>query len=236
MAQALKLISEKIHLPLVLRSAVFSLAWLYLPFWAFFVLALYFYFVPLFHPGKLAPPFLAIIFFMALEPRGFLLAVLFAALFYLILGIKDFILINRQAAYEALVLLLVFFLAIEFFKGAESWSGFLPVIYSLAASLLAFLLLRSFGEYIGLGGAETRNRSVFLALAAFFFWQMLLVLSFAPLNFLYQSAILIVAVAVFLELVLDRVSGALTRRRALLQFSIFLVFAAVILGSAQWGL
>ena len=46
MAGKLKSISRQIHWSLLLKAAVFALAWFFVPFWLFFLIALYLYFIP----------------------------------------------------------------------------------------------------------------------------------------------------------------------------------------------
>ncbi|MEK9180038.1 MAG: hypothetical protein AAB897_01330 [Patescibacteria group bacterium] len=239
MVRRLGSISGKIHLPLAAKSAAYALAWFYLPFWAFLILALYFYFVPLFHPGRTALPFAILLFFAAVEAANIWLAILFAAIFYLIIGVKDLVLIKREEASEVLSLTLIFLLAIKFFSSVDRWDDARAIFYSLILSAVFFFLAKSFvigGKFSGAGEQNFRERSIALAALSFYISQILLVLTFLPLNFLYQSAIFIVAAAISLELVYDHFSLRLDRRRLLLQFSIFFVFMAVILGSAQWTL
>lgn len=73
-------------------------------------------------------------------------------------------------------------------------------------------------------------------IVAFLVWEFMLALLFVPLNFLYQSMLLLLATTILFEITLDYLGGRLTRRRTLINFSTFLVLAVIILGSAQWGL
>lgn len=240
MAAKLRLILKQTHWSLALKAILFGVAWLFLPLWAFFLLGLYFYLVPLFRPLMLALPFFVVLFFAATEPASVWLAVLFSVLFYMILGIKDFILIRRQPVHEVLVLSLLFLIFVRFFSVVDSWSGYIVLFYSLALGVVLFSLARGFMVYGDITEASVRalarRRDVALAVIAFILWQITLVLIFAPLNFLYQSAILFVVATLCLEFAYDYLNGNLTRRRALTNFSIFFVFLVVILGSAQWGL
>ncbi len=240
MAEKLELtsITKRIHWPLLIKAAAFGFSWFILPFWLFLVIGIYFYFVPLFRPKDLAFPFAALIFFAYTEERSFLLAVLFAALFYLIIGVKDLILINRQSAKEVLSLLFALFLAVKFFSFADSWNRTSILGYSFIASIFVFFLAKLFITSDLASGRETANKKTIISLLAvsFFIWQMFLVLVYLPLNFLYQSAIFIVTATIFLELFSDHIRSVLTRRKILLHFSIFLVFVATILVSAQWAL
>jgi hypothetical protein len=240
MAARLKSILGRIHWSLLLRAAIFGFAWLVLPFWLFLILALYLYFVPFFEIKKLAVPFLAVIFFAAIEPKGTLLAVIFAAIFYLTLGIKDLIFIERKPAYETLVLLLAFFAIINFFSHFDSWDGGWPFLCVLAAGVLIFLLTRGFLNYGTENGpidAERfRRGSVFGAIVGLVSSQIIIAALFLPLNYLYQSALAFLVVALAVEFSSDCLGGRLTRRVVLANLSIFLAFAVIILESANWTL
>lgn len=232
-------IAKRIHWPLLIKAAAFGFSWFLLPFWLFLAIGIYFYFMPLFRPKDLAFPFAALIFFAYTEERSLLLAILFAALFYLIIGVKDLILINRQSAKEILALLFALFLAVKFFSSADNWSGLSVLGYSFVASVFVFFLAKLFIRSDSASGNDEmagKKTTIALLAASFFIWQLFLSLVYLPLNFLYQSAIFIVTATIFLELISDHIRSALTKRKILLQFSIFLVFAATILVSAQWAL
>ncbi len=220
---------------LLVKSVIFALAWLYLPFWIFFLAAVYFYLVPLFRPGRLLLPFAAIIFFSFIEEPSALFAFLFGAIFFLIIGIKDLILINRGAATEALSLLLSFLLSIEYFLNISRWDSFWVVFWAFLAATPIFFLSRLFiGQEDGRACKQGR-RDTTLVVTAFLIMQLLIALTFAPLNFLYQSAIFFVFALILLECAADYCAGLLSRRKILLNLSIFFIFVSIILGSAQWG-
>lgn len=134
---------------LPLRAVIFGLGWFLLPFWLFVLLALCLYLVPFFGVKRFFLPFLAIIFFAAIEPRNFLFAIVFAGVFYMILGVKELVFIERKSAYEALTLLVEFFAFIKFFPYFDSWSGYWPFMCSLLLGFFVFLLSMGFLNYGG---------------------------------------------------------------------------------------
>lgn len=235
----LKLTLDQIHWSLVLRAVLFGLVWFFLPLWAFFIVAAYLYLVPLFRPFRLAPPLLITLFFAAVHTPSFWLAVLLAVLFYLILGIKDLIFIDRFSAYELLALLIVFVMLVKFFSFYSG--GFVNAAF-FASSLMAgayFLLVRSFGDYevnLRTGGSFPRRLNVFAAATAFIFWQLALSLLFLPLNYFYQSAVLFVVAAVFIEWLRDYLAHNLRRSKLLWSFSILFVVLILVFGTVEWGL
>lgn len=238
METKLKSIFGRIHWSLALKAAIFSLGWFFLPFWAFLLIALYFYFSPLFRPLTLALPFSLLILFAAAEPKGVPLAVFFAVLFYLILGIKDLILINRKESYEALVLLLSFLMFVTFFVRLDGGIDLRALPYSLATVTAFVFLALCFLRY-DLGFEEKnvrRRRNIALGLTGILLWQISLAALFLPINFLYQAAILFLAAAMALTLMADYFANRLSRQRILVDFSIALVVLVFILGSASWGL
>ncbi len=238
MVEKLRLASRQIPWSLVLRAAVFAIAWLYLPFWLFLLIVLYLYLSPLFQPLKLALPFLLLLFFTAAEPATVWRAVFFAVLFALILGIKDLIFIERKSAYEILILLLLFPLYIIFFSHFDSWQGFSPFASSLLISLVFFFLCRGFLRYGKDPSFDNipRAASVAVGITSLMVWQLALAMLFLPISFLYQSAIAFLATVLLLEAIFHYIERSLVRERILLHFSVFFIFLVIILGSAHWGL
>lgn len=209
-----------------------------LPFWLFVILALYFYLIPFFGIKKFALPFSAIIFFAAIEPKNALFAVIFAGAFYLIFGVKDLIFIERKPAYETLAMLLAFFAFIDFFSHFDSWDGWWTFLCVFIAGIFIFLVTRGFFNY----GVESdifarekfRQGWVFAAIVGLVSAETMIVGLFLPLNYLYQSALAFLATALATEFSSEYLEGKLVRRTMLANLSIFLAFAVIILGSANW--
>ncbi|MDO8536749.1 MAG: hypothetical protein Q7R94_00695 [bacterium] len=253
MVEKLKSILKPIHWSLVLKSAAFGASWFFLPLWAFLVLAFYFYFIPLFKPLELSPPFFLTIFFAAIEPANVWLAIFFAVIFYLILGVKDLIFINRKSSYEVLALLLLFLTFIKFFSHFDSWDGNSAFFGAFFVSLVFFLLAEGFLRYgsspeFSSGEMDVENKlplerlvkikfaKIAAGIMAFCIYALILVLLFLPMNFLYQSALLLVVAAILFEFLIDYGQGTLVRKKLISGLSIFFVFLVIILESAQWTL
>lgn len=204
------------------------------------LVAFYLYLVPFFSIKRFALPFLAIIFFAAIEPKGVFFALVFAATFYLILGIKDLIFVERKPAYEVLVLLLVFFSFINFFSNFGSWNGLRPFLCVFIVGVFVFLLLAGFLNYGGkedglLSEERLRRGKISAAIAGLVVSQITIALLFLPLNYLYQSALAFLVALSVVELLSDYLAGGPTRRAVLINLSVFLAFAVIILGSANWA-
>jgi len=227
---------------LVIRAAIFGLAWLLLPFWLFLLIALYFYFRPFFRPLKLFFPFLMTLFFAFTGQPGFLSAVFLSVLFYLLLGIKDLVFVDRKSSHEVLIMLLMFLTLTRLFSYYGSWGAPSAFFCAFAVGIVFFILANSFASEYGNGaraavaGKPLKSEQIIPAIAALASWQLTLAAFFLPLNFLYQSALTFLSVAILLELISDHLGGALTRRRILVYFSAFSVFFVLILGMAQWTL
>src|ERR1700722_12935955 len=109
MVEKLKSISKQIHWSLLARAALFALFWFFLPFWLFFLLALYLYFIPFFQERTLPVPFFILLLLTFIESPGIFFAVIFGLLFYYLLLIKNLVLIDRKSGYELFVLAITFF-------------------------------------------------------------------------------------------------------------------------------
>ena len=104
-------------------------------------------------------------------------------------------------------------------------------------TLLFFFLSRGFLRHTIVSSELThKNRSrISLFVLDFLLCQLLLGILILPLNFLYQTAFFFLVAAVLIESVFDYLCGTLTSRRLLGNFSVFLVFSVLILGSAPWS-
>ncbi|MBI2048893.1 MAG: hypothetical protein HYT29_00400 [Parcubacteria group bacterium] len=212
--------------------------WLFLPGWAFLILSLYFYFVPVFHPWKLFLPFLVFLFLAFASPMNFGFALMLAALFYMILGIKDLIFIDRRSVYEILVLILIFLLHIWFFANLGSLPGSVSLLSAFLLSAVSCLLYReslSYGNNLWFTAGPSKNGTMTLWLVWLLISQVSLAALFLPLNFLYQSALAFFLSATLFGLLSLSANDVITRARVLLYFSASFVFLVTLLGLAPWG-
>jgi len=241
MAARLKSISRQIHWSLLLKAAVFALAWFWLPFWLFFFVALYLYFVPLFQSRKLAVPFFVLLILSYAQPPSALFALVFGAIFYAIFLIKDLLVIDRRSAYELLVLALSFLLLrgfyMKFDEGIEGWA----LWYAFLAAAALALLVRSFLDALsGEGPVEAHFRRREEHMAGWFSFlllaQTLIAGLFLPLDFIYQSALVFLVVVLLVELLQEHFSTGLSRTKILTTAMTVFTLFVVVLGSARWGL
>lgn len=230
MVEKLKSISRRIHWSLVLKAAVFALAWWFLPFWLFFLISLYLYCIPWFQTDALAVPFFILLILCFVQPPSILFAAVFGAIFYVALLIKGLLLINRRSAYELLVLALAFLLLRDFyltFNSGVSGTAFFGALF-LAAALA--LLLRC------LVNADRDIMRVVTWLSFLLFTQILFVGLFLPVDFVYQSITVFLAVVLLIDLIPEAVSGAITRNKILTTATTIFALSVIVLTSARWGL
>jgi hypothetical protein len=232
MAEKLKSISRQIHWSLLLRAALFALAWFFLPFWLFLLVALYLYLIPFFNSRRLFWPFFALLVLTYLEPGNLVYLIFFAAFFYYLLLIKNLLLIDRKSAYELLVLALSFFLIRSFYEqlgtglltAASLWYGF------LLAVLIGFLV-GSFIRYFSENAGKDPVRRLSAWLVFILVWQFLSLGLFLPLDFVYQSAVVFLASVLVIDLVPEHSS----ERSWTVGATVCLLLVIVVL-SAHWGL
>jgi hypothetical protein len=221
---------------LLLRAAGFALAWFFLPFWLFFLIALYLYFVPLFRMRFLDALFFAILVLAYIHPVNFLFAVLLFGLFAYILLIKNLLLIDRKSAYELLVFALTFFLLRDFYGQFNAGISFVAVGWGLLLALLIGVLLNSFMSSQGAVGDKPGMRRISSWLCFLVMWQLIILALFLPLDFIYQSIIVFLLGITILDLVPEYYLGSLTREKIYLTGTTVFAVLVIVLASARWVL
>ncbi len=250
MAAKLKSITKLIHWSLLARALVFALSWLYLPFWIFLLLALYCYFVPAFHAGRLFILFFTLIVLCYVDPANavgassglvgaFLMALIFGAIFYYLLLKKDLLLIDRTTAHELLTMVLSFFLFREFFMAfnqgptgaALAWAFLTALLWS---RLLNNLMVRQFEDMFVQEEHPLVLRRTSVWLSFILMAQALIVVLFLPLNFIYQSTIAFLVAALLIELLPDHVARTLSQEKIQLASSVVFALTVIVVGVAKW--
>jgi len=238
MEAKLRSILKRIHWSLVLRAAVFALAWLWLPFWVFFLLSFYLYLIPFFRPGKLAIPFSALLLLTFIQPPGALVALVFGAMFYAILLIKDLLLIDRRSAHELITLALSFLLLRDFYMKFNEGIGGPALFYSFLTAVVLGLLMLSY-----MGSSHEDDAAIAwpmertaIWLSFLFLWQILIAGLFLPLDFIYQSVVVFLVVVLLIDLVPEHIFGGLSKTKTLMAASVIFALFVIVLGSARWGL
>ncbi len=219
---------------LLIKACIFSIGWLVLPLWAFFILSLYFYLVPFFQPFKLLIPFILTLLAAAILPYGFWFAVLLGILFFLLFGIKNLILVNRFDNHQLIVFLILFLMFFVFFLNFENWQEWAISLVSFWIGLSFFFLFNELADYSRVSGES--KKIIVSVLGSFLIWQAAMVILFLPLNYFYQTALLFLSSVILTDILLGYLGGIIGRRKMLVDFSIFFVIAVVILASANWGL
>ncbi len=137
------------HFPWVvlLKALAIAAAWIVFPSWIFVATTIGFYFIPIFQPLSLLWPLILALAFATTIGFGFSQTVFVVAIFFLILGIKDLVFIDRRAAYQTLVLLMLFAGALMLFFGAPNTSRLSSAWGAFAFGVLAWILISEFLPY-----------------------------------------------------------------------------------------
>ncbi len=237
MAERLKSISRRIHWSSLLKAGIFALAWYWLPFWLFLFVALYLYFMPWFHVGKLAVPFFALLLLAYLETPGIAFALVFAVVFYAILLIKDLIVIDRRSAHEFLMLVLTFLLLRDFYLRFDGGVGGVALFSTfLMAAALTLLLKNLISAFSRDAGVDPMVRRSALWLSFITLAQVLIMGLFLPVDFISQSLVVFLIAVLFADLLPEYLSAGLTRTKILTTSMTVLSLLVIVLASAHWGL
>ena len=221
---------------LCIRALLCGLVWALFPFWAFALLASYFYFIPLFRPTRYPASFLGALIFSALLPDAAWAAALVALAIFVILGIKDMVIVERRGFYEAFIFGIMFTAFFAIYARFEMWDPPVGLFWLLGAMCLFYAMSREFLRETFRAAPDAGARltsSTFLV--AFLIWQMGAALFFLPVNFLYQTALLFLCLVILFRIVLEEAEGMLDRRRILVYASIAFVFLVFSLTAVEWG-
>jgi hypothetical protein len=171
-----------------------------------------------------------------LVPTGLWAALFLSALFFFILGVKDLILIDRVASFRFLLYLFLFIAFFYSFSRFDYGLTLASFLWFFLLSLLFAFLLGNFFGYSRLGTEKKRFRSVSLALLTLLLFELTLVISFLPLNFLTATILTFVAAVILFELTADYFSGRLTSVRIMGYGTIFFVVYTLILASQGFSI
>ncbi|MBS3903279.1 MAG: hypothetical protein KGZ30_02785 [Anaplasmataceae bacterium] len=228
MEEKLKSALEPIHWSLLLRSLVVLAAWYFLsPLTTTLVLVVV-YFTPLYRSGAFLPALLVLTFAVfSVEPDLLRMFILGGAI-YLLLGVKNLVVVDRASAYQALVILLFFFLWSQFFlmvKGAYSGIMFLSLVF--------IALLFYFFSWRTLNLKETNfypiHYKLVLCLGSFLIFQWGLVLMILPWPTYAKIATALLGTGLTLEVTTQRFYQQLEDRSLALYFSLLFISIAALI-------
>jgi len=234
MAEKLKLILRPIPWSLLLKALAFGAGWLILPFWAFVVLAILLYFLPMFQVLKLLFPFVLTLILAYLVPPSLWAGLFLSALFFFILGVKDLVLIDRAAAFRFLLYILLFIAFFYSFSQFDSGLTIYSFSWFFVVSALFTLLLGNFFRYSGLGLEKKRFKNTALSILGLLLFEFSLAILFLPLNFFVSALLLFTVAVIFFELSADYFSGRLTARRILGYGTVFFLVYILIFASQNF--
>ncbi|MDE2019320.1 MAG: hypothetical protein KGJ13_03150 [Patescibacteria group bacterium] len=219
------------------RALIFALAWLYLPLWAFILLALWCYFTPLFNAGRFFTPFLVLMAIVLAEAPSAVMAVILALIFYYLLLIKDLLVIDRATAHELLTILLSFFLfRVFFFNLSHGPTGAALAWAFLAALLWSMLLNNLIVSLVVFKDGHQGVRRIIDWISFLLMAEALTVVLFLPLNFIYQSILVFLVAILFIELLPDHISGVLQPSKIRLTGTVVFTLTVIVLAAAKWGI
>jgi hypothetical protein len=237
MEEKLKSISKRIHWSLVLKAAIFAVAWFVLPFWLFLLVALYLYFVPFAGSASVALPFLVLLLVSGFESSNVGFALIFGIIFYYILLIRDLFIIDRKSAYEIVVLALSYLLLRVFFMKAGADFGGASLFYSFFVAGIFSMMLSNFIANFSDAFKDVRPfRRMINWISFILMWQLLIVGLFLPLDFVYQSAIVFLLSMILIDLLPSYIIGQLSRVKTLVTGSVIFILLTIIVSSARWSL
>jgi hypothetical protein len=239
MEEKLKSILKRTHWSSLLKAVAFGAAWWLFPFWLFLLIALYLYFVPFSGTAKIAVPFFVLLVISFFEGQNIIWAVIFAAIFYFVMLIRDLLIIDRKSAYEILVLILSYLLIRNFFLKVGGDFGGFSLIYSFFIAVLFGGMLSSYMNNFSITDSEPEARSFRRTVSGVFFilmWQLLIVGLFLPLDFIYQSAVVFLVAAIFIDVVPHYIFGEMSRKKVLATSTVLFALLTIVLASARWTL
>jgi hypothetical protein len=234
MEEKLRSILKRISWSSVLKAVIFGVAWWALPFWLFLLIALYLYFIPIAGTGKVSVPFWVLLLISLIQEQSLIAAVIFGIIFYFILLVKDLIIIDRRTAYEVLMLVLAYLLVRSFFLNVGGSFGLLTLLYGLVAAWAIGAFVVSFIKNFSAAPVPRSFRRMLGWLAFLLSWQLLIVGTFLPLDFLYQSAIIFLVAVIILSIIPQYVFGELSRTKVLATGSVLFALLVIVLSSARW--
>jgi hypothetical protein len=145
----------------------------------------------------------------------------FSLLFYLILGVKDLVFIKREEWHRVLNLGLIYPIFILFFFHNQDFF----VAKSLMVFLAAIFLLK-----------DLLKNKLAHWLAAFLVLEAAWAISLLPIGYINSANLAALVYFILTDLILRHLAGTLTKRRILIDVSIFAILLVLILALSRWAL
>ena len=233
----MRAVSQTMPWRLVVKAVLAAFVWYALPYWLFVILALGFYFVPVFRPFPLFVPFLILLFLTAVLPADMFGALFVGVSFFLTLGVKDLVLAKRDERYLALVVMLLFGAGMWFFADADAGGSlFGALVLGAFFFALAASYVRALGESRELS-AELRSHLrasalVSALLIAEWTWALFLL----PLSEAHRFMLFFIPAALLVSFLGEYAAGGPSRRSVLAHASIFIGSLVLLLASVEWGM
>ncbi len=189
---------------LVCRAGLAALTWWWFPFWVFFLVVNYFYWVPFFEVRAFLVPFLFLLGLGFVSPPGWWGALGIALIFFLILGVKELLFVQRTHIYEILSLLVLFFGVFYLAYFIQEISQIdLPFLFFFAG-IFFFALRESAFRYAeqsqgaqGVLSSLPRQRFIASVIPALLFWEYGVVLGGLALDPIPRAGALFAGAAAF---------------------------------------
>ena len=220
----------------LIKGAIFCLAWYLFPAWLFIPIALALYFAPFFNSGKFLAFFFAILGIYFLAPGTLAYALIGGFLLAWLLALKELFFIDRQTIGETLVLAITFFLFRTFFL-RYTIIGAGAIIGSLIVAAMIGWMIRVLEESFFRDSVETAVVEIKSTpwISALIIWQGIVVGLFMPLDFLYQSIIIFLLAVLVIDCSVTAAWKNLSREKILRTASFVFAVLVLVITAAPWG-
>lgn len=165
-----------------------------------------------------------------------LASVFFGFIFFLILGIKNLIFINRDLAYQFVNGFLFLPLFLAFFSAAKS--DYFLLKYLAVFSAIFFLFKESsifhFTQRESVGVPVLPKINLFSLSFAFLALQFVWAIGILPIGFLNASALMLIIILTFKDLMTAYLSGGLNRHFVLKTVTMLIIFTVAIFAASKW--
>lgn len=232
MVEKLKSISKGIHWSLAFKALLVAVAWVAFPEWMAWVLGGVFYFSSLFRARWMGLPLASAFVLAHFLGQSMPVGLGLGAIFFLILGLKELVFIDRRFVSTLMVFGILIMAGLLLYGDLDVWSPWMPIKTLLFAGLFYFLAKR----FLLILEESSAKHSLALGVMSFILWEIATIAGFLPLDYLDQSALVIMIAFILFEWFLSYIEGKLKTNKILLYVSFLFILATLIFSAAKWSL
>lgn len=156
----------------------------------------------------------------------------FSALFGILLGIKNLVFINRKRALNLFSGAMYFIVALSFFIADKS-SAVSFLFYTLLSLGAFYFIFKEAFKFLMPEFSSAKRNLVAISLG-FIIIELMSIIMFLPLGFLNATALIILFIFVFEDLIMGHIQGRLTRQMILNNITALLIFTIIIFALSKW--